>query len=284
MKKEQTDPEYGSDFLLKTGKSKYQLLTTHCFLYISMSKHARLSHIIKPDGKTVIIPMDHGVSDGPMQGLANVAPTLEAIKKGGADAVILHKGIVKHNHEVLAGLPYLIHVSASSSLGVVLKKVLIADVKECMELGASGVSIHINLGNEYEPYMLEDLGRIARDCEREGMPLLAMMYVRDMKDGSIINDTSAKSVVHAARIAYELGADIVKVNYTGDPGSFAAVIAGCKIPVVIAGGSKQTHDEFVKTVKDALCAGAAGVSCGRNVFQTEDVVATVREVVKVVHG
>lgn len=251
----------------------------------NMLKKERLNKIIKPQtGRTVIIPMDHGVTDGPMPGLIDMVQTLEKVKQGGADAVVIHKGIVKQNREVLEDLPYLIHISGSSSLGIPLRKVLVADVKECAELGAIGVSIHINLGNKYEPYMMEDFGRIARDCERERMPLLAMMYVRNQKGGEIINDASVKSVAHAARLAYELGADIVKVNYTGNPEEFRQVIEGCKIPVVIAGGSKQAFPEFIDVIRSAISAGAAGVSCGRNVFQAEDVIATVRKVAEIVHG
>lgn len=248
-------------------------------------KQEFLSKIIRPaTGRTVIVPMDHGVTDGPMQGLENMAETIAKVKAGGADAIIIHKGIVKQNKAALVDMPFLIHISGSTGMGVPLRKVLVADVKECVELGATGVSIHVNLGNQYEPEMMADLGRIARDCERERIPLLAMMYVRDQKDGQIVNDTSPKSVAHAARLAYELGADIVKVNYTGDAESFRSVADGCKIPVVIAGGSKLPQNEFLAVVNDALQAGASGVSCGRNVFQAEDVSGMVREVVETVHG
>jgi DhnA family fructose-bisphosphate aldolase class Ia len=183
----------------------------------------------------------------------------------------------------LQALPYLIHISGSSSLGVPLRKVLVADVRECVELGATGVSIQVNLGNKYEPYMMEDLGRIARDCQREGMPLLAMMYVRDQKHGEIVNDLSIKSIAHAARVAYELGADIVKVNYTGNAEEFKQVVSGCQIPVVIAGGSKLPVPGFLEMIGAAMSAGAAGVSCGRNVFQADDVAAVVKSVCEMVH-
>ena len=82
-----------------------------------MNKEFCLRKIIQPDGKTVIIPMDHGVSDGPIAGLAHIGPTLQTVRAGGVDAVILHKGIVKQNRDVLENVPYLIHISASTSLG-----------------------------------------------------------------------------------------------------------------------------------------------------------------------
>ena len=250
-----------------------------------MNKNERLHKIINSrDNKTVIVPMDHGVSDGPIKGLDAMGGTLRKIKDGGANAVVLHKGIVKQNSEVLYDFPYFIHVSASTSLGVLLRKVVVADVAECKELGATGVSVHINLGNSYEPEMLADLGRIARDCERLEMPLLAMMYVRNEKNGKVVNDTSTKSLAHAARIAYELGADIVKVSYPGTREGFQEIVQGCKIPVVLAGGSKGLKGEFMKILEEAIDAGASGVSCGRNVFQADDVEGMVREVVQIVHG
>jgi predicted phospho-2-dehydro-3-deoxyheptonate aldolase len=250
-----------------------------------MNKNERLQKIINSrDGKTVIVPMDHGVSDGPIKGIEAMSEMLARIKEGGADAVVVHKGIVKQNREVLNDFPYLIHISASTSLGVVLRKVIVADVAECKELGASGVSVHINLGNSYEPEMLADLGRIARDCDRHEMPLLAMMYVRSEKNGEVVNDANVKSLAHAARIAYELGADIVKVSYPGKREGFQEIVRGCKIPVVLAGGSKGLKADFMKILEDAIEGGASGVSCGRNVFQADDVESMVREVARKVHS
>lgn len=77
-------------------------------------------------------------------------------------------------------------------------------------------------------------------------------------------------VTHAARVAMELGADIVKVNYF-DKESFKTLTDSVNIPVVIAGGEKRNDEEsLMEDIKDALNAGAAGVSIGRNVFQSQD--------------
>ena len=82
--------------------------------------------------------------------------------------------------------------------------------------------------------MLSTLGEISRHCQEWGMPLLAMMYPRGRK---IKDEYSAESIAHAARVGAELGADIVKTNYSGDPDSFASVVDSCPVPVVIAGGT-----------------------------------------------
>ncbi len=91
-------------------------------------------------------------------------------------------------------------------------------------------------------------------------------------------------VRHAARIAAELGADIMKVNYTGSPKTFTSVVAGCPIPVVIAGGEKLTDERQVfRMIREALDVGAAGVAVGRNVFGHDSPVAMMRAICALVH-
>ena len=132
-------------------------------------------------------------------------------------------------------------------------------------MGADAVSIQINLGAETDSQMLHDLGLVSGQCRRWMMPLVAMMYTRGKKIDSEFN---VKHVKHAARVGAEMGADIVKVNYTGSVESFREVVEGCPIPVVIAGGEKtETDEQVLEMVAGALAAGAAGASIGRNAFQ-----------------
>jgi len=91
-------------------------------------------------------------------------------------------------------------------------------------------------------------------------------------------------VAHAARVGAELGADIVKTSYTGDPDSFGRVVESCPVPVVIAGGPKvETELDLLRMVYDAINAGARGVAIGRNVFQAEDPKLMTRRICSVVH-
>jgi fructose-bisphosphate aldolase/2-amino-3,7-dideoxy-D-threo-hept-6-ulosonate synthase len=113
--------------------------------------------------------------------------------------------------------------------------------------------------------MLQTLGDVACECDDYGMPLLAMMYPRGP---SIKNAHAAEVVAHAARLGAELGADIIKTNYTGDPETFETVTESCPVPVIIAGGPKaETSKDVLQMVKDSVNAGGAGLSIGRNVFQ-----------------
>ena len=82
----------------------------------------------------------------------------------------------------------------------------------------------------------------------------------------------------------ELGADIVKTNYSGDPESFANVIDSCPVPVVIAGGPKvETELDHLSMVEGAIASGARGVAIGRNVFQHQDPELITRRICGVVH-
>jgi fructose-bisphosphate aldolase/2-amino-3,7-dideoxy-D-threo-hept-6-ulosonate synthase len=249
-----------------------------------IGKKIRLERIIdRKSEHTVIVPMDHGVTVGPIPGLEDLAKAIDDVAKGGADAVLVHKGMVQYGHRGYGqDVGLIIHLSAGTCLGPdPNNKVLVCTVKEAVRLGADAVSVHINVGAENESQMLKDLGSIAKDCNEFGMPLLAMMYPRG-KD--IKSEHDAKYVKHAARLGAELGADIIKTVYTGDKKTFKEVVEGCPAPIVIAGGPKiDSEASLLKMIQEAMECGAAGVSIGRNIFQAEDRAGLTRKVCDLVH-
>jgi class I fructose-bisphosphate aldolase len=158
----------------------------------------------------------------------------------------------------------------------------VAEVEDGIKLGADAVSIHVNLGDENERDMLKDAGRICSRATDWGMPVLAMVYARGPKVG---NEYDPKMVAHCARVGEELGADVVKVAYSGDPESFERVVDACCIPVVIAGGEKMDNNkDLLKMVYDSLQAGGAGLSIGRNIFQHDDPTLLVHALNMIVHN
>lgn len=231
-------------------------------------KRIRLERIInRQTGKTVIVPMDHGVTVGPIAGLIDIKQAVGNMVAGGANAIVLHKGIVRAGHRQSGmDIGLIIHMSASTVMSPdPTGKVMVCTVEEALKMGADGVSMHINLGAPTESEMLDHLGEVSCNCQNWGMPLLAMMYTRGEK---IKSEYDVKYIKHAARVGAELGADIVKVNYPGSPRAFEEVTAGCPVPVVIAGGEKMESDiAILNMVEGAMKAGGAGVSIGRNVFQ-----------------
>jgi len=250
-----------------------------------MGKQVRLERVMeRQTRRTIIVPMDHGVTVGPIHGLIDMAATVNEVADGGANAVLGHLGLPFYGHRGYGkDVGLILHLSASTSLAPdPNRKVLVNNVETALKMGADAVSVHINLGADTEWEMLECLGEVSVRCLEWGMPLLAMMYCRGKK---VKSEFDVSAVKHAARVAAELGADIVKVNYTGSPESFAEVVAGCPIPVVIAGGEKMESDEeLLRMVEGAIKAGSAGVSIGRNVFQHDSPAGIVRAISHIVHG
>ncbi len=231
-------------------------------------KSLRLKRLISPqDGRIVILPMDHGVSCGPIYGLQRMEDAMRVAIDGQADAMVLHKGMLRYLERIPARPPgVFLHLSASTQLGPSFHtKVPVGSVEEAIRRGADGVSVHINLGDEREPEMLRDLGAVGAACAEWQVPLLVMTYVRGSYAPSPLPDTA---IAHAVRVAAELGADIVKLPAPKDPETLAEITAGTPVPVVIAGGGKSRDvNRFLRKIEAALEAGVAGVAIGRNVFQ-----------------
>ncbi|MGE4553126.1 MAG: 2-amino-3,7-dideoxy-D-threo-hept-6-ulosonate synthase [Desulfovibrionaceae bacterium] len=249
-----------------------------------IGKAIRLERIMnRNDHRMIIVPMDHGVTVGPIYGLVDLRETVNQVADGGADAVLMHKGLPRCSHRGRGrDIGLIIHLSASTSLSPHPNaKALVGTVEDAIKLGADAVSIHVNLGDEAESQMLADLGGLCSRANEWGMPVLAMMYARGPK---VKSEYDPDVVAHCARVGVELGADIVKVNYTGDPESFQRVVAGSCVPVVIAGGPKMESDrEVVQMVHDSVAAGGAGLSMGRNVFQHRSPSRLVKALYQVVH-
>ena len=243
-------------------------------------KTRRLRRIFRDDGKTVMIPMDHGVSVGPIPGLEDMGQTIDNVAKGGADAVLVHAGIAKTIDT--RSMALIVHLSGATRLTREPNwKTQLSTVREAVRLGADAVSVHINVGSEHEQQMLEKFSRILAECDGLGLPVLAMMYPRGP---GIQNEHSFEVVSHAARLGYELGADIVKTNFTGDIESFRKVVRSIRVPLVVAGGPKASSEsDALHLVSDSIKAGAAGISIGRNVFQNHNPALMTRALVEIVH-
>ena len=236
-------------------------------------REIRLGRILR-DGKMLCIPMDHGISNGPIRGLEDVHNMITVCAPAGLSCVLVNKGIIRTMPKP-PGIGLIVHFSGSTSLGPAPnRKVLMGSVEEALRLGADAVSLHINIGAKEEPEMLQKLGMVSDKCDEWNVPLVAMMYPR----GENIKDPHDPEIVaHAARIGAEAGADIVKAVYTGDPDSFRKVVKTCPVPIVIAGGPKASTDrEILEMCAGAMSAGAKGVTFGRNIFQHKNPAGMVR--------
>jgi len=240
---------------------------------------ARLDRISTND-RYLIVPMDHGITMGAVDGLVDIESTIDGVTRGGADAVLTQRGVAGRVHPNKNDAGYVVHLNGSTTIGPdESDKRVTGTAEDAVRAGADAVSFHINVGSDHEPDQIEELAELTADAERLGLPVLAMAYAR----GPGVDETDPESLGHAVRLAEELGADVVKTGYSGDGDSFARVTESTRLPVVIAGGSKGTDRETVEMVRGAMDGDAAGVSMGRSIFQHEDPEGIARAVSAIVH-
>jgi predicted phospho-2-dehydro-3-deoxyheptonate aldolase len=248
-----------------------------------IGKKIRLERIINRETKrSIIVPLDHGLTVGPLTGLHDIGKMVDQVAMGGANAVLGHIGLPIYGHRGYGkDIGLILHLSGSTALSVQKdNKVLVNTVMEGLRIGADAVSIHINIGGTDDSAMLEILGSVSRECREYGMPLIAMMYPRGV---NIKDDQDVEVVKTVARIGAELGVDIVKTNWTGSIETFKEVVRGCPAPVMIAGGNVKTPHEIFQVAKDAIESGAIGTAYGRNIFQAKDPVKYTRVLYHIIH-
>ena len=233
--------------------------------------------------KTILLPLDHGVTEGLLPGLEDMKTLLQQLDPELVQGVILHKGLARELGSFVDTRQNLIvHLSAGTKHGLPpYNKSLVCSIQEALRIGADGVSVHINIGNDLEDRMLADLGMVADDAHQLGIPVLAAVFARG---GQIVNELDPTLVAHCIRLGAELGADLVIVPFSGEADSFARAIAACPVPVLIAGGSRQTgFKKFLEMIKQVMDTGAKGVSIGRNIFQHPEPVKALEMIAKIVH-
>jgi 2-amino-4,5-dihydroxy-6-oxo-7-(phosphonooxy)heptanoate synthase len=250
----------------------------------SFARQVRLRRLYRHGGqRMLVVPLDHSITMGPITVGGTLNRLLGQLAGNGVDAVVLHKGSLRHVDPAwFAETSLIVHLSASTVRAADPDaKYLVANVEESLRLGADAVSVHVNLGSRNEGRQIADMAEVSEACERWNVPLLAMVYPR----GPQISDSRDPDLVaHAVTLAADLGADIVKTVSVGSAAAMADIVAACPVPVIVAGGpAAASVAELRDYVIDALRGGAGGVAMGRNIFQAADPGATARMVADLVH-
>lgn len=251
-----------------------------------MGKAERLEALL-PNGRGVWIPVDHGASDYPNNGLEDMERLLSALVRAGVNAIVAQKGVVNHFAHLCEGSTtnMVVHFSVSTRHGGhhADNKVLVGHADETLGRGGIGVSSQVNMGSEHEPAMIERMGELNRQAFHLGLPTFGMIYARGPHLQPVPGDPT-NGQAHAVRLAFELGCDAAKSTWPGDEVAFASIANAAPIPVLVAGGP-LTDDTFavLSMVEKAMKAGASGVCMGRQVFAHNDPEAMARALVMIVH-
>jgi putative autoinducer-2 (AI-2) aldolase len=238
----------------------------------------RLSRLIQKDGKALFLPVDHGYFQGPTHNLEKPGETIKPIYQY-ADAVMLTRGVLRNCIDPAIEKPIILRVSgAVSVVGEDLaNESIVTSIQEILRLNVSAVSMSVFVGTKYENKSLSNLAKLVDECEEYGIPVMAVSAV-----GKELEKREARYLALAARISAEIGARVVKTYYCKE--NFEKVVEGCPVPVVIAGGPKtETQKEVFDFVYDGLQKGAIGVNLGRNIWQTQYPVASIKAIRAIIH-
>lgn len=265
--------------------------------FSSIGKQRRLEKLFT-DGKTLMVPVDDSLIFGPKEGLLDLHETIKNILHANPNAILGFKHDIEIITTVRSNVSFIYNVTASTVLNSHTKKVLVASVENALISGADCVAAHVNFSSKYENEMIHNFSIIANECDRLGVPLLAIAYPRSERrdtntcvdkdynyDDIKKNDVAAFTdlVSHCTRISCELGADIIKTYYTGSEESFKSVVtSACGKPVIIAGGPKVSVESSLRCVREAMTAGAAGISFGRNIFNADHILAYMSAIKEVI--
>ncbi len=234
----------------------------------------------------MLLAYDQGLEHGPSKDFddRNIDPAfiMETAVKGGFNGVIFQKGVAERFYN--GKVPLILKVNGKTSLpqGEPVSR-QVCSVEQAVSLGAKAVGYTIYLGSTFEAEMLSEFGKVQEEAHERGLPAIAWIYPRG---AGVQNDTSKEIVAYAARTGLELGADAVKIKYTGDSASFSwAVKAAGGVKVFMSGGPKAPTDEdFLNQVRGVIDAGATGLAVGRNVWQNRDPLSMAEKLRKVIFG
>ncbi len=250
---------------------------------MTTGKTIRMNQLFnKSTGNSVCIAVDHGGIAGPMQGINNPSELVGLCVKGGADCILTTRGFARAAADAWDRQTSLLLrlTGGFTVLGGQFEEEMITSPQAAVEYGAAGAAVTVKFGHEREGEFTRNASLVADECERLGLPLM----VEAMARGKDLKSTDPKGVKLASRASMEIGADIVKTYYTGDPDSFHEVVEGCPVPILILGGPKSDSDEeVISNVYYAMQAGARGIAIGRNIWQRDNVLAMIEAMSGLVH-
>lgn len=238
----------------------------------------RLESLFKDDGHCFFLPIDHGYFLGPTRCLEKPGETIKSLLPI-CDALFVTRGVLRASVSPVRGKPVILRISGGTSVvGKDLSnEIITTTIEDVIRLNAAAVGISIFVGSDYEKETLKNLSRTVNECERYGIPVMAVTAV-----GKELKKRDSRYLALSCRIAAELGAKVVKTYWCDD--GFENIVDGCPVPVVMAGGPKcETGREVFEFVHDGMQRGAVGLNLGRNVWQHPKPVAMMKALYAIVH-
>ncbi len=267
-------------------------------LGLSPGKKARLKRLLYdhgPGGGTMLVlPIDQGLEHGPVDFFVNPEAQdpryqYELARDGNFSAIALHVGLAEKYYDEFAGeVPLILKLNGKTSVPSDAQAFspLTGTVEDAVRLGADAVGYTIYVGSPAQDRDFRQFVEVRQAAERFGLPVIVWAYPRGEAIAKRGGKESLYAVDYAARVALELGADVVKVNYpvasendaqspapyntlklTPDQAFRKVVQSAGRSLVLVSGGEKVGDAELLKKVRSSMDAGATGIIFGRNLWQ-----------------
>jgi fructose-bisphosphate aldolase, class I len=257
-------------------------------------KLIRLKRLLNPrTNKSVMVAFDHGLMLGAIPGMSPPRERLQLFIDAGVNAILLSSGLIRRSADLFAGrqvgviarLDWTNQWRDPSILGFPEGRTsTLAMVEDAVRWGADAVLTYMFVGLDDAAAEAQEVSRNAevnRACERFGM----VHIIESMARGRRVDQPSRKDLVaFHTRVAGELGADLIKTDILPNEQDTAEIVSTSLVPILLAGGPKVEDSGVLALVQRLVRAGASGIIFGRNVFQSTDPAAFLREARNAVHG
>jgi DhnA family fructose-bisphosphate aldolase class Ia len=259
---------------------------------MSTGKQLRMRRLVDRETNTsVMFAFSHGTSAPEvLAGIENPERQYRAVRAGGADCVFLAPGLIESLAPVIAesaGPAVVAKVTATATRGAVKhQERVIASVEHAVGLGADGVVAMVAFAPENEPDVISFAGQLGETCSRLGVPFIAEAEFPNAYygDEDYAEQWGLPYLRRSARLCAELGADVVKSNWPGSAEQFREIVECVSVPVIVAGGSRESDLDLLTRIAAARSVGAIGCSVGRNIFQHDDPEAMTSAISAVTRG
>jgi fructose-bisphosphate aldolase, class I len=284
---------------MTSSSSKIQRVTLDDLDHLSSGKKARLHRLMYAhgpgNGTMMFLPIDQGLEHGPVDFFENPAAADPEFQcrlalEGGYSAVVFHIGLAEKYMKKYAGkVPLVLKLNGKTNIPADDEafSTLTGSVEDAVRLGADAIGYTLYVGSPAQDADIDQFSEVRRQAERFGMPIIIWAYPRGEAVKAKGGQDSPYMIEYAARVACEVGADVVKINYpnvnapsiancpkpyntmkmTAEEATRRAVEAAGKTLVLFSGGGKVGDDEVVSNAKLAMDCGATGLIFGRNMWQ-----------------
>jgi class I fructose-bisphosphate aldolase len=267
-------------------------------LDLPTGKKARLYNLMyghgPGNGTLMLLPIDQGLEHGPIDFLVNPPALdpefqLKLALEGNYSGIVFHIGLATKYMKQYAGkIPLVLKINGKTNIPSDAQAFspLDASVEDAVRLGADAIGYTLYVGSPSQDRDFLQFNQVRQDAEKYGMPIIIWAYPRGEAVKAKGGVDSLYAIDYAARVALELGADVVKLNVPehekispdqpkpynemneGYAGGIARVVASAgRALVLFSGGSKLDDEDLMMKARMAMENGATGLIFGRNMWQ-----------------